>query len=1049
MGKFRLSSLSASRAASPLVFLAALAGFAPSAFAQASGGTSAGPQPAASTAQNGPPPPAGTSGASTGAAALQQVVVTGSHIASTPINSPSPVTVINSATIQSLGLINAGDVVNELPQNSNFTSSGNIGLGNFYVGAQFANLRGLDPFFGTRTLTLVNSQRFVPTAAGGQVDLNVIPSLLISRVETVTGGASAAYGSDAIAGVVNIILDNHFEGFKAQFDGGETTYGDGADMHGALAWGGDFFGSRGHEVVGAEYEDAQGIGTCGEVRPWCAQGWSQFTNTGYLTNGKPHYIIGPNGTSYFPYNGMLSSFFGPTGPPGAPIGMFNSGGTGLVPYNAGSYASGAGPFTAAQGGSGPNFYDGVTIRPPVIHWSLYSHTSFQITDNLQAAVDVSFAQRRSTNSQAGDGAYGFPANVVYGNNAYLPAGVGAGCTPACWFYTDVGNMLQLQNATTNNVGRIVLSLKGAIKGSWSWNGYYEYGENGTRERLGNDIVESFGVSPALTGAAEPPGVYDFFNWALDAVRNPANNQVVCAATLPGNPAYDPLAAGCQPLDLFGTGNANRAAFAYAYRTLHQDSVFTQQVISANATGNLFDGWGAGPLAAAVGVEYRHNMADVTHDLGNQPWYGQYFLSYGGDYSGDTDVIEGYGELSVPILKNLMLAKSLELDIAARETDFRDSNTLTGIAQSYDFPSWKFGLLWDATDWLRVRATRSRDTRAPSFYELWSQNVATGGLFGTVANPWVNAPGTPLYGFPVDVARVATGASSPIVGLRPEEADTTTAGIVLTPTGALEGLQLSADWYQIIINNAISQVGAAGIITGCYQGDTYFCQFVSGVSNGAGGFSSITGVDNYNLNLGLYTVRGWDYEADYDLPFSRFAAGRRDSLSLRVIATYEYDQIINPGSGLPTVNYAGQTGPTAAFGDFNTVPKWQGNAFITYLNGPFTGVLQIHYIGSGKYAVFDSTTGLPLLQPGDPGYSTAYGASINNNTVPSATYFNVSLNYTLPFFDRANQQMQVFGTLDNLFNKDPPVAPGGNGYPTNPVYFDTFGRTWRVGVRLRF
>lgn len=1011
--------------------------------------TTAGPQ----LAQSGPPQSA--AGAGTAAAAgqsggsqLEEVVVTGSHIAQSTFTSPTPVTVIDSNTMQNLGLVDVGDVINQMPANSNFTSAANIGLGNFYIGAQFANLRGLDPFFGTRTLTLVNSQRFVPTAAGGQVDLNVIPSIMIDHTDVVTGGASAAYGSDAVAGVINIVLNNKFEGLKLQVDGGETTYGDGGDIHTGLMWGKGFFDGRLHNVIGAEYEDAQGIGICGEVRPWCAQGWAEFTNTGYTSNGQPHYIIGPNGTSYFPYNGMLATFAAPPVFTGPSLGQFNSAGTGFVPFNPGTYGSGAGAFTATQGGSGPNYYDGVTIRPPVIHWSIYDHLSFDVTSSLQATLDLSFAQRRTTNSQAADGAYGFPANAIASDNAYLPPGVGAQCTPLCWFDVDVGNLLSLQNDTTNNVGRILLGLKGNLFGGWTWDGYYTWGENGTRERLANDIVENFGVSPLFTGAPEPAGTYDFFNWALNAVKNPATGQVVCAATLPGNPAYDPLAAGCVPLNLFGTANVNPAALAYAYRTLHQDSAFTQDVVSANAHGDLFSGWGAGPVAAAIGVEYRHSMADVTHDLADQPWYSQYFLSYGGDYSGDTDVIEGFGELNLPILKSMPLAQLLELDISARETQWKASNTLTGVDESYDFPSWKFGLVWDPADWLRVRATRSRDTRAPSFYELWAQTVDTGGLFGTVANPWVNPPGSAEFGTPVDVARVASGAASPLVGLRPEEADTTTAGIVFSPENALQGLQLSADWYQIIITNAIAEVGAAGVVTACYDGYTYYCQFITGTPNGTGGFSSITGVNNNNLNIGSYTTRGFDYEVEYKLPLDRIAANRSDSVDFRVLATYQYDQIINPGAGLPAYNYAGQTGPTAAFGDYNTVPKWQGNGFITYQNASFTGVVQIRYIGSGKYEVVDPNTGLPVLAPGDAGYSSTYGGSINNNSVASMTYFNLALTYTLPFFNTDQRSLQVFGTLDNVFNRYPPVAPGGNGYPTNPVYFDTYGRTWRLGVRLQ-
>src|SRR5690606_22472700 len=150
------------------------------------------------------------------------------------------------------------------------------------VGSNFANLRGLNPFFGTRTLTLVDGRRFVPTSDGGAVDLNVIPSALIQRLETVTGGASAAYGSDAVAGVVNVILDKRFTGFKAQADFGRTFRGDGRSSHFSVGAGSAFADGRGHIVFGAEYQDSGGIGGCAEVRSWCAPSWDVFTNNGLI-----------------------------------------------------------------------------------------------------------------------------------------------------------------------------------------------------------------------------------------------------------------------------------------------------------------------------------------------------------------------------------------------------------------------------------------------------------------------------------------------------------------------------------------------------------------------------------------------------------------------------------------------------------------------------------------------------------------------------------------------------------------------------------------------
>src|SRR6185436_4719987 len=189
----------------------------------------------------------------------EEILVTGSRVARSGFDSPQPVTAIDAQQIENLGLTNVGDVARTLPQNTPFFSETNVGVGNFNVGAQLANLRGLNPFFGTRTLTLVDTRRVVPNSEGSAVDLTLIPSMLVERMEVVTGGASAAYGSDAIAGVVNVILNKNLDGFRAQVDFGQTTEGDGEDMHASFGYGTAFAGDRGRVLVGAEFQDQDPI----------------------------------------------------------------------------------------------------------------------------------------------------------------------------------------------------------------------------------------------------------------------------------------------------------------------------------------------------------------------------------------------------------------------------------------------------------------------------------------------------------------------------------------------------------------------------------------------------------------------------------------------------------------------------------------------------------------------------------------------------------------------------------------------------------------------
>lgn len=974
-------------------------------------------------------------------AVLQQVVVTGSRIQRSILNTPNPVTVLNSKDIANLGITNVGQVLGELPQNSNFFAANNVGLGNFNVGAQLANLRGLNPFFGTRTLTLVDTQRFVEQATGGGVDVTLIPSMLVARTEVVTGGASALYGSDAIAGVVNIILNTRLQGFKGQIDYGQTYHHDGGDPHISLAYGTDL-GDRAHLVVGAEFENSEDIGICSQVRSWCKSNYALFTNTGYAggpggvppPNGLPHYIIGPNGTyANQSRTGVLTPCDVPA-PVCIPIGpqwLINSQGNAATPFNPGNYADGAGVFGYSQGAgaTGIGAYEGTTIKPSVKRYTGLADLEYNITDNLHGSLQFDYARSEAVNPVA-NGAIGPIAlevapgvfvplsSSIAANNAYLPAQFkpgGADALPpgGALLGYNMNGLYPARNVTHNHVERVVVGLKGAISStsSWSWDSYFEYGQNYNAQALYHNVVGTF------------------LQNALNAVVDPTTGKIVCASGAPG----------CVPLNLFGSNNADPAALAYAFRTLHEFSTLKQYVLSGNLRGNLYRGFGAGPVKIALGLEARRDTADVTHDLQDQPFYDNYFLSYGLDYAGKIDVIEGYTELDVPVLRNRPFAKYLDFDGAIRETGNTNTNQTYGAATdgesvTHHILSWKLSGVWDLTDWLRFRATRSRDVRAPFFRELYeSYAVTAGGPFGTVTNP-VNGQS--------EVITALTGGN---INLEPEMADTETAGIVLSPKGGpLEGMQFSADWYRIVINNPITGppfgLGVQNIVNLCYAGQQSFCNRI--VFGTPGNFGTIQTVNNTAVNLGRFEVRGVDLEADYLLPLENLSNSLRGSLSFRWLTSLLYNMTIDDGLGSAPIDYAGQSGPTAAFGGFNTSPRWQSNFFVTYATGPLTATVQVRWVGPGRYEAITAFGGAPVA-PGDPGYSTTDPNSINTNSVPSAYYVNLSGSYAL------THHVSLFASIDNLFNKSPPIAPGGNGYPTNPVYFDTYGLFWRAGVRFKF
>jgi iron complex outermembrane recepter protein len=944
----------------------------------------------------------------------EEIIVTGSRVSRSGFDSSQPLTTIDSQQIENLGLTNVGDVIRTLPQNTPFFTETNVGIGNFNVGAQLANLRGLNPFFGTRTLTLIDTKRVVPTTEGGAVDLTLIPSMLVERTEVVTGGASAQYGSDAIAGVVNVILDKDLEGFKAQVDYSETGESDGGETHASFAWGTGFAeDGRGHVLVGLEYQNQDRIGPCSQTRDWCAEGWVIRNNAaGFAAgggNGLPNFVVTPGAKQTTSEYGLISPCTNAAcTTTGAPL-TFNATGTAVSPFNLGFPAQG---FGARVGGDGALLgYNTSNVRPEVERYSALAHVSYDISDRLSWFGEVAYSSSDALGTPA-NGGLGPTGLVIRPDNAFLtPAvatAIGAnGGSLARIFMPSVINAL---NTTDNKTTRFVTGVEGQLGSDWAWDAYYQHGENENHQRLFNNMVGS------LAGGAVRQ--HDFLRWALDAVRsNPAvpTSPIVCRATLPG-PSFVANAAGCVPLNIFGDGNASPAALEYVFRTLKEDNEYSQDVLGVNFRSTISEGW-AGPIALATGLEWRTDEADTTHDIPNQPWYSSYLLSYGLDRGGDIDVLEAYAEIDVP------MSEKLNTNFSARQTrNEATSSTTPTISGSDDFVSWKGAAIYDPLDWLRFRTTISRDVRAAGFRELFLPRVVTpaviGGFPGPVTNPWAANANDEF---------AQTGGGNP--ALEPEEADTKTFGTVLS----FDRFRFSADWFEIDLGGAITaSPGNQQLVDQCFRsgGTGAVCNRVTGF-----GTANITAIDSSAVNLAKFLTRGWDYEASYDFELRGDA-----SLNLRIIGTYLYDMIVDGGLGAPAVDFRGQSGPVASFGSFNTQPDWQARAWVTYARDRFTSTFETRYVGSGALNVtwFESPSGTA---------TNTLPFSVNDNSVDDAYYLSWSGSYDFP---RAqDSELQLFWVVNNLLDKDPAIAPGGNAYPTNPVFFDTLGRRFRAGVRFAF
>jgi outer membrane receptor protein involved in Fe transport len=432
----------------------------------------------------------------------------------------------------------------------------------------------------------------------------------------------------------------------------------------------------------------------------------------------------------------------------------------------------------------------------------------------------------------------------------------------------------------------------------------------------------------------------------------------------------------------------------------------------NFRSNIAQGW-AGPIAFATGIEWRSDKDTTTHDIPNQPWYSSYFLSYGLDRGGTIDVLEGYGEVQVP------MSKKLQTDFALREThNEASSSTASNVSGSHDFSSWKASAIYDPLQWLRVRATVSRDVRAAGFRELFLPRVTVqSGVFpANVTNPWAGGAS--------DQFLQTTGGYP---GLKPETADTYTIGTVFS----FEKLRFSVDWFKIDLQDAITQSpGNQPLVDQCFRSGGGACDRVTGH-----GTADITAIDSSAINLAGFLTQGWDYEVTYALPMH--GGG---NLNLRFIGTYLYDMIVDTGLGAAPIDYAGQSGPVASFGSFNTQPKWQARAFVTWQRQKFTTTFEAVYVGAGTLNAtwFEAPIGSAAAR---------LPFSVTDNNVSDAYYLNWSGSYDLG--GKEGKGTQIFWAVNNLLDKDPPVAPGGNAYPTNPVFFDTLGQRIRLGVRFNF
>lgn len=914
---------------------------------------------------------------------MQEIVVTGSRIARSGFNSPTPVAVVSADRLEKLNATNIGDALFQVPAFRAGSSPTTSGLTPGTIGARFADLRGLGP---TRTLVLIDGRRVIPSTAISTVDLNVMPSILLKRTEVVTGGASAAYGSDAVAGVVNILMDNRFEGLKGNVQYGTSRHGDGKDYLGSLAYGTSFGDGRGHFVIGGEYEDSKPIGDC-YTRAWCSQERQNLTNATPGVNGIPAQIITTNvHTSTQTRGGLITA-----GPLKGT--QFADDGT-PVPFTYGTLVGGL--FMHGGSGTGQNAYlTGVYIKVPVERISSYTHASYDFTDWLTGYVEGNFARvdgRNIGGASRNPGTGGTAINITM-DNPFIPAALRTTINnyntahptaPITSFPIgregyDIGFS---RGRDLTSTYRGVIGFDADLGHGWKASVYYQYGRSDYHQTIENNQVRP-----------------NFF-FAANAVTGP-NGLPVCAATLSPDPTVRAAAAGCQPLNLFGQNNFSQDAKNYAYQTSDMTRRYTENVEAANIQGEPFSTW-AGPVSIAVGVEHRTDRAKGTADPLSQ---GLLFTTGNGNaIDGRIEVTEGFAETIVPLMRDMFLAKSLELNAAVRRTHYSTSGSVT---------TWKVGGVYEPTDFIRFRATRSRDIRAPNMSELFDPTTANQNTI-------------------VDTATHTTAVlpfrSGGNPNLTPEIADTLTAGFVLQPQGIFRGFHFSFDYYNIKVKDAISSLSTQNVVNQCNNGQTVYCQYVT---RGADGL--ITLITTPFLNLNRLKTSGFDIVANYNLPL--------DSVSPRLPGTLNFDLMLTHIAHLTTVQATGAIDVAGVTGCSVTsfiecTPHWTYDGTITYDYGRFSFTAHGHYVPK---SVYDPT----LIGPEDAGYSPTLSNSIDPNRVNGAFYLSLAVSYNV--IDNGKHRVQLYGGVDNVTDKDPPLMPGRS----NNTFFDPVGRYYKAGLRFQY
>jgi outer membrane receptor protein involved in Fe transport len=978
----------------------------------------------------------------TGAAAAEEsvIIVTGSRIVRPNLVSPIPVTSITAADISRTGQTAIGDVLNDLPSlRSSFSQSNSTQ----YIGTAGLNLLDLRGLGTERTLVLVNGRRHIGAIEGTfEIDTNTIPTDLLERVDIVTGGSSAVYGSDAMAGVVNFVLKKDFDGIALNGQGGITGRGDRGSYKLSGTYGKNFSEGRGNIALSVEYNQSNQVtfadrpgltGAFAGRRQFQLVDDPQEDNTiadrQFLTGVRSFGYS--NGGSFIGYNGSnirnCTDIAASCLPNGFPrIFLFQPDGS-LTESNYGVDFRPVGSGNN-QGGDGATLNDTGALQPRLKRYVANLIGHYDVSDAFRPFIEAkfvrvdAFAQGAPTFSQGGpqgvtDGVPEEPFNyLIYTpislDNAYLTPGSRAliqSLLPAgSTFFNLNRNNVDLgtrDEGTRRDTYRIVVGAEGTFNDDWHYDFAATYGHLKTRSRFYNNRIEQ-----------------NFYN-AIDAVTDGAGN-IVCRVNQVT--VTDP---GCQPLNILGNGRASQAALNYINTTSLRRGKASQLDISANLAGDLsqlFELPG-GPIRFAIGAEYRKETASYAYD--ELVSSGATFLNAIAPFDPPSFVVkEAYAEVEIPILKDVPFVDDLSLNGAARVADYKGS---IGRVWAYNY-----GAVYAPIPDIKFRANYSRSVRAPTLADLYESpsqnfdslddpcdvNFIDAGKATRAAN--CAAAGVPI-GFENTVSRAATleilSGGNP--DLKAERSRSITFGAIIQPR-IVPGLSITADYYDVKISKVISPVAAQTILDGCYDGtdlNNAFCDLI--FPRNADSTFQMPALLQSSLNFAGQRTKGIDLDILYD---HRFNPDNR--LQLRFVGNYvtvrnDFPYIDNP------------TQPERIRGELGD-PIYAFNLSADYSYKRVTLGYEFRYIGRQSITDWEAqheTYGVPAL---DPYYA-------DRIYYPSVTYHNVR------FAVDMDRGFTFYGGVDNLTDKMPPLGVLGTGSIGDAdAIYDNTGRFFYAGFKVK-